>query len=91
MSVEFPFNDIGEVTSIFSPGRFDQFDGGYRQVPCQGNVRDYQIQDGMRVPRYGEVGWYVDSTLQIVWKATSSVRSMSLRIREPLINSLVWN
>jgi hypothetical protein len=24
----------------------------------------------MRVPRYGEVGWYGDGALQLVWKGT---------------------
>jgi len=22
----------------------------------------------MRVPRYGEVGWFIDGTLELVWK-----------------------
>jgi hypothetical protein len=68
VSLEFRFNGIGEVTSIYSPGRFGRFDGGYKQVPWEGHFRDYQVRADMRVPMYGEVGWYVDETLQIVWK-----------------------
>lgn len=68
VSLEFRFNEIGEVTGIYSDGRFGSFDGEYRQVPWEGHFRDYQVQGGMRVPRYGEVGWYDEGTLQLVWK-----------------------
>lgn len=68
VSLEFRFNDLGEVTSIYSPGRFGRFHGGYKRVPWEGHFRDYQEQAGMRVPLYGEVGWIVDGSLQLVWK-----------------------
>ena len=68
VSLEFRFNEAGEVTGIYSPGRFGRFDGGYKQVPWEGHFRDYQIQAGMRVPFYGEVGWYEKGVLQLVWK-----------------------
>ncbi len=68
VSLEFRFNEVGEVIGIYSPSRFGIFDGGYKQVPWEGHFRDYQVRAGMRVPLYGEVGWYVDGALQIVWK-----------------------
>ena len=68
VSLEFRFNDIGEVTGVYTDGRFGQFDGGYRQTPWQGEFRNYQLVDGMRVPRYGEVGWFIDGKLELVWK-----------------------
>ncbi|MEL6319231.1 MAG: DUF6544 family protein [Cyanobacteria bacterium J06626_14] len=68
VSLEFRFNEIGEVIGIYSPGRFGRFDGAYKQVPWEGNFRDYHTKAGMRVPRYGEVGWYDNGTLQLVWK-----------------------
>ncbi len=67
VTLEFRFNEAGEVVSIFSPGRFGKFDGGYKQVSWEGHFRDYQVRAGMRVPLFGEVGWYVDGALQIVW------------------------
>lgn len=70
VSLEFQFNKIGEVIGIYSPGRFGNFDGGYKQVPWEGHFRDYQIRSGMRIPLYGEVGWYVDETLELVWKGS---------------------
>lgn len=71
VSLEFRFNDVGEVVAIFSPGRFGRFDGEYRRVPWEGCFRDYQVQGGMRVPRYGEVGWHVQGALQLVWQGLS--------------------
>ena len=68
VSLKFRFNDIGEVTGIFSDGRFGRFDGVFRRVPWQGRFREYHEQSGMRVPRYGEVGWHVDGVLELVWK-----------------------
>jgi hypothetical protein len=68
VSLEFRFNEVGEVTGIYSPGRFGRFDGGYRQVPWEGRFRDYQVKAGMRIPIHGEVGWYENSALQLVWK-----------------------
>jgi Family of unknown function (DUF6920) len=68
VSLAFRFNEVGEVTGIYSPGRFGSLDGGYKRVPWEGHFRDYQVQAGMRVPLYGEVGWYDDRALQLVWK-----------------------
>jgi hypothetical protein len=68
VSLEFRFNDIGEVVAIYSPGRFGRFDQAYSQVPWEGHFRDYRSRGGMRVPSYGEVGWYEGETLELVWK-----------------------
>jgi len=68
VSLEFRFNEVGEVTSIYTPGRFGRFAGEYRQKPWQGHFRNYKVRGGMRVPLYGEVGWYDDGTLKPVWK-----------------------
>lgn len=68
VSLAFRFNEVAEVTSVYSDGRFGKFDGEYKQVPWQGHFLDYQVQEGMRVPLYGEVGWYDNGTLQLVWK-----------------------
>lgn len=43
VSLEFRFNEVGEIISIYSPGRFGNFDGEYKQVPWEGHFRDYQM------------------------------------------------
>lgn len=68
VSLEFRFNNDNEVIAIYSSGRFGRFDGGYRLKPWEGHFRHYFLQDGMRIPRYGEVGWYEGDKLELVWK-----------------------
>lgn len=68
VSVEFRFNEVGEITGIYSDGRFGRFDGEYKIVPWEGHFRDYQVRGGLRIPLYGEVGWYEDGSLELVWK-----------------------
>ena len=69
VSLEFRFNDIGEVTGIYSPGRFGRFHDGYQRVPWEGHFRYYEVRAGMRVPTFGEVGWYDSEEWQPVWKS----------------------
>jgi len=68
VSLEFRFNTLGEVTSIYSPDRFRSLDGDYIQIPWEGCFKNYTIQSGMKVPSYGEVGWHELGILQLVWK-----------------------
>ena len=68
VALEFRFNDMGEVTSIYAPRRFGRFDGGYMQVPWEVHIRDYEVRSGVRVPTYGEVAWYEDGVCETVWK-----------------------
>ncbi|WP_456413039.1 DUF6544 family protein [Thiolapillus sp.] len=68
VSLEFRFNQAGEVAGVFAPARFARIDGEYRQMPWEGCFADYQLVSGIRVPRYGEVGWHMDGALEMVWK-----------------------
>lgn len=68
VSLEFHFNEDGEVARIYSPGRVGRFGGAYKHVPWEGHFRDYQTKAGMLVPRHGEVGWYDNGALQLVWQ-----------------------
>lgn len=72
VSLDFRFNERGEVIAIYSSGRYGRFGGRYQQVPWEGHFQNYQAHAGMRIPNYGEVGWYINQTLQIVWKGTIS-------------------
>jgi hypothetical protein len=68
VSLEFRFNEQNEIAAIYSPARWGAFDGGYEQRAWEGHFRGYRIIEGMRIPEYGEVGWYRGSELQLVWK-----------------------
>lgn len=68
VELEFRFDEAGDVVAIYSPGRWGRFDGGYRQVAWEGHFKDHRVVDGVRVPGYGEVGWYEGKTWQPVWR-----------------------
>lgn len=68
VSLEFWFNDTGEITGVYSPGRWGRFDGAYQQIPWEGHFRSYHESGGMLVPAEGEVGWYSTGRWERVWK-----------------------
>jgi hypothetical protein len=68
VSLEFRFNRSGEVAGIYTPARWGTFRGRYQQRAWEGHFRDYQRHGDVVVPMEGEVGWYVDNRLQLVWR-----------------------
>jgi hypothetical protein len=48
VSLEFDFNNAGEITGVFTPGRYREVDGKYELTPWQGHFRNYKERDGMR-------------------------------------------
>jgi hypothetical protein len=68
VSLEFWFNDEGEVTGIYSPGRWGRFGGKYKQLPWEGHFWNYEERDGMMISTEGEVGWYSEGEWLAVWK-----------------------
>ena len=68
VSLEFRFNDAGEATGIYTPGRWGRFDGKYALTPWEGRFRHYEERGGMRVPTEGEVGWHLPIGWSSVWK-----------------------
>lgn len=68
VALDFHFNEAGEAVRIHTERRWGTFEGGYRQVPWEGRFQDYRLEEGMRVPGYGEVGWQVDDRVEWVWK-----------------------
>ena len=69
VSLEFRFAASGEVDAVYSPGRWGRFGGRYEQVAWEGHFGDCRREDRVLVPHYGEVGWYREGRLQLVWKA----------------------
>ncbi|AOE48782.1 DUF6920 family protein [Kangiella sediminilitoris] len=68
VSLEFHFNSSGEATGIYTPGRYRKEQNKYVKTPWEGHFKNYKKVDGMRVPCYGEVGWYSEDQLKLVWK-----------------------
>lgn len=46
VSLEFRFNEAGEVSGVYSPGRWQKVKGNFRQTPWEGRFRSYREVDG---------------------------------------------
>lgn len=68
VELEFRFNACNEVESVYAEGRYGQFEGVYRRQPWEGHFKDYHEVSGIKVPRYGEVGWWMGGKFELVWK-----------------------
>ena len=67
VSLEFRFNEMCEISSIYTSARWGNFNGEYQQLPWEGHFRDYRTIDGLQIPMVGEVGWYFEGEWQPVW------------------------
>jgi hypothetical protein len=67
VSLEFRFNDAAEVVGIYTEGRWNRTANRYELTPWEGRFSAYRRHQGVLVPRRGEVGWYVNGRLEIVW------------------------
>ena len=72
VSLDFRFDQVGHVISIFTPARWGRFDGTYKQLPWEGHFKNYEDRCGLHVPLYGEVGWYDSDKWQAVWTESVS-------------------
>ncbi|HET6778273.1 MAG TPA: DUF6544 family protein [Gemmatimonadales bacterium] len=70
VSLEFRFNAAGEISGVYTPGRWEKFGRGYRQTPWEGHFHSYELKANMLVPSRGEVGWYQNGNWQKVWSGS---------------------
>jgi hypothetical protein len=68
VSLEFEFNEIGEISGIFSPARFREVNGEYKPFPWAGRFWNYQEAGGMKIPIEGEVEWQMPEGNQPYWR-----------------------
>lgn len=57
VSLEFRFNEAGEVSGVFSPSRFRDVKGKYEPAAWAGEFWNYEERHGMRIPVEGKVEW----------------------------------
>jgi hypothetical protein len=67
VSLDFRFGESGEVTGIYTSGRWGKFAEGYRQAPWQGRFRGYSERQGLMVPAEADVAWFLDGQWRCVW------------------------
>lgn len=68
VSLEFAFGYSGEITGIFTPGRWGKFGKEFRKAAWEGHFANYEVRAGMRIPMQGEVGWHEGGRWHAVWK-----------------------
>jgi len=69
-SLEFTFNDIGEIVSVFTPKRYREVSGTYEATPWTGRYADYIDVESYRIPTKAEVEWQLKEQVYPYWKAT---------------------
>lgn len=57
VSLEFRFNDVGEIAEVFTPARFYETNGEYKAFPWLCRLRNYEERSGMMIPIEGEAEW----------------------------------
>jgi len=70
VALEFRFNAAGEISSVYTPGRWQKSGGGYHRTPWEGHFHGYQRKANMLVPSGAEVGWYDADGWQKVWSGS---------------------
>jgi hypothetical protein len=72
VALQFTFNDVGEVTQIFSPTRYRSVGGGFVPTPWLVRCYDYIEIDGFRIPGRCDVSWVLADELFTYWKGQVS-------------------
>lgn len=68
VSLDFRFNDKGEIVSVYTPARYRDVNGKGVPTPWEGSFRGYERMDGMMVPREGEVAWILPEGRLTYWR-----------------------
>lgn len=68
VSLDFRFNDKGEVVSVYTPARYRDVNGEGVPTPWEGHFRGYERMDGVMVPREGEVAWILPEGRLTYWR-----------------------
>jgi hypothetical protein len=80
-TVEFRFNDAGEVAGIYAAERPRSYGTTYVPTPWEGHFSRYVTVDGIRLPTSGEVGWWIDGRWIPVWQGTVDEASVVFTAR----------
>jgi len=69
VSIDFEFNEKGEITGAFCKGRYREVNGNYRLYPWQGRFSDYIEMEGYLIPSIAEVEWILEDGPFPYWRA----------------------
>lgn len=69
VSLEFEFNAIGEVVSVYAADRYREVNGAYEPTAWLGRFSNYINVEGYLVPSKAEVEWQLKDQRYPYWKA----------------------
>jgi hypothetical protein len=70
VSLEFEFNEKGEVISVYSPKRYREVSGKYEPTPWKGIFSKYMDASGYLIPIEAEGAWHLEDQVYSYWKAS---------------------
>ncbi|MGL5065255.1 MAG: DUF6920 family protein [Microcoleus sp.] len=71
VSLDFSFDETGAIATVSTQARPRTISGKMVLAPWQGRFWDWQQQDGMRIPKSGEVAWQLpDGSLKPYWRGS---------------------
>ena len=68
VSLEFHFNNAGELIKVFTPTRYREVNGKYELTPWAGYVRHCEERNGVRIPDVIDVEWQLPEGSSPYWK-----------------------
>lgn len=69
VSLDFSFDEMGAIAAVRTDARPRTVNGQMVLAPWQGRFWDWEVQDGMRIPKAGEVAWELpDGSLKPYWR-----------------------
>lgn len=73
VSLDFRFNEKGEIVSVYTPARYRDVNGKGVPTPWEGQFREYERMGGVMVPREGEVAWILPEGRLSYWRGRIGV------------------
>jgi len=68
VSLEFHFNEVGEIIGIFTLECYREVNRNCELTPWLGHFSNYEIRKGMRIPVEGYVEWQIPTGSFSYWK-----------------------
>lgn len=68
VSLDFHFNEKGEIVSVYTPARYRDVNGKGVPTPWEGQFRGYERMEGVMVPREGAVAWILPEGRLTYWR-----------------------
>ena len=68
VSLDVRFRADGLIDSVYSDGRYRDFDGAQIRVPWEGRFWNYEERNGMLIPLDGEVAWLLPEGRWPYWR-----------------------